>query len=62
MLKDIVEKQIPMKPYFSPEATQLLTALLQRDPTNRLGSGEKQANELREHAFFADIDWPSVKT
>jgi serine/threonine protein kinase len=28
MLKDIVEKPIPMKPYFSPEATSILTALL----------------------------------
>lgn len=51
-----------MKPYFSAEATSLLTALLQRDPAKRIGSGEKGSEELREHGFFKDIDWQAVKT
>jgi serum/glucocorticoid-regulated kinase 2 len=58
MLKDIVEKPIPMKPYFSPEATSLLTALLQRDPTKRLGTNS--ASELKDHEFFKDIDWVAI--
>jgi len=32
MLKDIVEKKIPMKPFFSDEAISLLSKLLERDP------------------------------
>lgn len=62
MLKDIVEKPIPMKPYFSPEATSLLTAFLQRDPSKRIGSSDKQAQEIKDHAFFKDIDWNAIRT
>ena len=40
MLRDIVEKQIPMKPFFSDEAVNFLKALLQRDPAKRIGSSE----------------------
>ena len=53
MLRDIVEKPIPMKQYFSPEAISLLTVLLERDPTKRLGYSTKDADELRAHPFFA---------
>jgi hypothetical protein len=37
MLRDIVEKPIIMKPFFSVEATSLLTKLLERDTSKRLG-------------------------
>ena len=62
MLRDIVEKPIPMKQYFSPEATAILTVLLERDPTKRLGYSIKDADELRAHPFFAQIDWKQVAT
>jgi len=61
MLRDICEKPIPMKPYFSAEATQLLKQLLERDPNKRIGSSTKDANELREHPFFESVDWKEVK-
>jgi hypothetical protein len=32
MLQDIVQKPIPMKDYFSPEAKSLLAGLLERNP------------------------------
>mmetsp|Transcript_8992 Transcript_8992/g.15219 ORF Transcript_8992/g.15219 Transcript_8992/m.15219 type:complete len:161 (+) Transcript_8992:536-1018(+) len=38
MLKDIVEKPIVMKPYFSSEASNLLKGLLERNPDRRIGS------------------------
>lgn len=38
MLADIVEKPILMKDYFSVEAKSLLSELLERDPSKRLGS------------------------
>jgi len=37
MLKDIVEKPIEMKPYFSAESASLLKGLLDRNPSRRLG-------------------------
>jgi serum/glucocorticoid-regulated kinase 2 len=62
MLRDIVEKPIPMKPYFSDDAINLLKMLLERDPTKRIGFSEKDADELREHPFFSDINWKAIST
>jgi|DEB0MinimDraft_12_1074336.scaffolds.fasta_scaffold39897_1 serine/threonine protein kinase len=60
MLRDIVEKEIPMKPYFSAEATSLLKVLLERDPAKRIGYSERDAEELMEHPFFKSINWDDV--
>jgi hypothetical protein len=38
MLRDIVEKPVEMKDYFSPEARLILTQLLERNPSKRLGN------------------------
>lgn len=46
-----------MKKYFSKEATDLLLNLLEKDPTLRLGYGERDAEEIKEHPFFASVDW-----
>ena len=35
----------------------MLTRLLIRDPKLRLGSGPGDAEELRSHPFFSDINW-----
>ncbi len=43
MMADIVEKRIEMRPYFSVEAKSLLSGLLERDPTKRLGSSADDA-------------------
>jgi novel protein kinase C epsilon type len=34
--------------------------LLQRDPHLRLGSGAEDAQEIKRHPFFHDIDWDVV--
>ncbi len=31
-----------------------------RDPKLRLGSGERDAAELKAHPFFADVDWETL--
>ena len=49
-----------MKPYFSVEAKSMLQALLERDPSKRLGSGEEDALEIKRHPFFAKIDWDQL--
>ena len=46
--------------YLSHQATDLLQQLLTRDPTQRLGSGETDAGEIRQHPFFASIDWAAL--
>lgn len=41
----------------SPEANSLLIGLLEREPSRRIGSGYSDAEEIKYHPFFADIDW-----
>ncbi|XP_022944466.1 phototropin-2-like [Cucurbita moschata] len=41
-------------------ARQLINALLQRDPTRRLGSSTG-ANEIKQHPFFQSINWPLIR-
>jgi serine/threonine protein kinase len=61
MLKDIIEKPIVMKPYFSAEATSLLQGLLERNPEKRLGGSERGVEEIKEHPFFTGIDWELIQ-
>nr|AML76651.1 putative LOV domain-containing protein [Malesherbia fasciculata] len=39
---------------------QLINALLNREPTNRLGS-KTGANEIKQHPFFRGINWPLIR-
>ena len=48
-----------MKSYFSQEATSLLSQLLERDPSKRIGH-DKDAADLKKHAFFNDVDWTLI--
>ncbi|KAL8229402.1 hypothetical protein R6Q57_014302 [Mikania cordata] len=41
-------------------ARQLIHALLNKDPTTRLGSNGG-ANAIKEHAFFRGINWPLIR-
>ncbi|TKY58502.1 Phototropin-2 protein [Spatholobus suberectus] len=41
-------------------ARQLINALLQRDPTSRLGS-TTGGNEIKQHPFFRGINWPLIR-
>lgn len=61
MLKDIVEKPIEMKDYFSPEAKLILTQLLERNPAKRLGNASIDAKEITEHPFFRNINWVDLR-
>nr|AML76692.1 putative LOV domain-containing protein [Simmondsia chinensis] len=41
-------------------ARQLIHALLNRDPSSRLGS-QGGANEIKQHPFFRGINWPLIR-
>lgn len=60
MYERIMRAQLTFPPYVSPEAVSLLTGLLQRNPAARLGSGPRDAEELKEHPFFKSIDWTKL--
>lgn len=40
----------------------MVRLLLIRDPTLRLGSGQRDASEIKEHTFFSDVDWRLLAT
>jgi serum/glucocorticoid-regulated kinase 2 len=44
----------------SPEAQDIITKLLERDPKKRLGSGLKEADEVKAHPWFAGVNWDDV--
>lgn len=60
----LFEKILGEEPVFSDrfpsEAADLITNLLQKNPQHRLGCGPKGVEEIKAHAFFADIDWENL--
>ncbi|CAG9324763.1 unnamed protein product [Blepharisma stoltei] len=41
----------------SENAKSLIKQLLNRDPSKRLGASKRDADEIKEHPFFENIDW-----
>ncbi|KAI3753466.1 hypothetical protein L2E82_25519 [Cichorium intybus] len=48
----IVKEKMKLPAYLSSEAHSLLKALLQKEPSNRLGSGEMGSDEVKRHKWF----------
>ena len=44
----------------SKEAAEVLRGLLERDPNKRLGGGPRDAQEIKEHPYFKDVNWDDV--
>jgi len=44
----------------SHEAKSLLISLLNRNPNRRLGAGPTDAEEIKKHPFFDNVDWDKV--
>ncbi|KAG7363046.1 serine/threonine protein kinase [Nitzschia inconspicua] len=44
----------------SSSSKNLLRGLLTKDPVKRLGSGPKDAEEIKPHSFFDSIDWDKL--
>ena len=55
---ECAELKIPN--YVSTEVAELLRRLLERDPNKRLGGSAKDAQEIKEHPYFKDVDWNKV--
>jgi serine/threonine protein kinase len=49
-----------MKAYFGSDVKDLLKKLLERNPKKRCGCGAGDADELRAHPWFSDINWEKV--
>ena len=57
----ITDNEIKMLPIFSPVATKLLTGLLHKDPKKRLGNGKNGIKNIKDHEFFAEINWEALQ-
>ena len=53
------ELVFPTTPNVSTEAKDLITKLLVRDPTKRLGVNG--ADEIKQHPFFKDVNWALIR-
>jgi serine/threonine protein kinase len=47
--------------YLSENAKDLCRKLLIKDPLNRLGSGERDAADIKCHPWFECINWDAIK-
>ncbi|KAJ7016640.1 kinase-like domain-containing protein [Mycena alexandri] len=58
MYEKILNDPLVFGPEIGPDARSILTELLIRDPTQRLGVNG--AAEIKKHAFFASMDWKQL--
>lgn len=57
---NVYKNSIKKEKYLSNNAFDLLENLLKIDPNARLGSGEGDAEEIKNHPFFKGIKWKDV--
>ncbi|XP_047323344.1 serine/threonine-protein kinase AtPK2/AtPK19-like [Impatiens glandulifera] len=57
----IVKERIKLPGFLTSEAHAILKALLQKDPTKRMGNGVKGSEEVKSHKWFKGIDWKKLE-
>lgn len=60
IFQQITDSPVNMLPGFSEDASDLISGLLKIDPDDRLGSSVKDAEEIKNHKFFENVDWDNV--
>jgi serine/threonine protein kinase len=60
LFNNIIGGPLKLPKSISTEAKNLMVALLNRNPTKRLGSGPEGALEIMRHPFFKNVDWDMV--
>uniref|UniRef100_A0A672KF95 protein kinase C n=1 Tax=Sinocyclocheilus grahami TaxID=75366 RepID=A0A672KF95_SINGR len=53
----IVNDEVRYPRFLSTEAISIMRRLLRRNPERRLGAGERDAEDVKKHLFFRNIDW-----
>ena len=57
----ITDKPVKLHKDFSSEASSFIQWLLDRSQKSRLGASERDAEEIKEHPFFRDMDWEKLR-
>ncbi|RHY10812.1 hypothetical protein DYB37_004026 [Aphanomyces astaci] len=60
MFKNIMGSEVVYPAYLSPSARNLISRLLIRDPSKRLGSGAGGGRDIMADEFFAVVDWEAL--
>ena len=56
----VMKSKLHLKKFLTPDAKDILTRLLNRKVENRLGFGPRDAELVKEHRFFSEVDWDAV--
>uniref|UniRef100_A0A665WLA3 protein kinase C n=1 Tax=Echeneis naucrates TaxID=173247 RepID=A0A665WLA3_ECHNA len=56
----IVNDEVRYPRFLSTEAIGIMRRLLRRNPERRLGSGEKDAEDVKKQPFFRTMDWEAL--
>ena len=59
--KRITQDKLKLPKYLTSEAHSLIKALLQRDPSKRLGYGPSGFDQVKKHPFFKTINWKKLE-
>lgn len=58
----IVKQKLSLPYFLSPDAKDLLTRLLRKDPNKRLGGNKRRdLQTIKKHRFFRKIDWKALE-
>ena len=59
--QNIMTQKLKLPYYLSPDAKDLLTRLLRKEPSKRLGIGKNDLQTIKNHRFFRRIDWKKLE-
>ncbi|KAM5570598.1 serine/threonine-protein kinase [Rosa sericea] len=57
----IIREKVKLPPYLTTEAHSLLKGLLQKEPSQRLGSGPSGGDNIKSHKWFKTINWKKLE-
>ena len=60
MYELILKAPLKFPQFIPPDAQSLLRGLLEREEFKRLGGGPTDAQEIKSHPFFSNIDWEQL--
>ncbi|XP_039272059.2 serine/threonine-protein kinase Sgk3-like [Styela clava] len=61
MYQNILYKPLKLRTNVSASARMILEQLLQKNPEFRLGSGDRDVVDIKEHTFFSLINWEDLE-
>ncbi|RMZ92125.1 hypothetical protein DV736_g607, partial [Chaetothyriales sp. CBS 134916] len=60
--QNIMHQKLSLPYFLSPDAKDLLTRLLRKEPKKRLGVGPNDLTVIKKHRFFRKIDWHKLES